>query len=98
MKTDVFTTARSGVSKIAVILSDGWATPSDPTSVVSLANDARNSIDGLEIYVVAIGPDAPSNDVNIRGIANSPSTYVSYVTSADQTTSAADNILNKICV
>jgi uncharacterized protein YegL len=96
----VYTTtsgARRGVSPVTVIITDGWATPSDPVSVVDLANAARQQVQGgLQIYVVGVGPEAAYNAGNIQGMANGPN-YISYVASADQINSAVNALLDKLC-
>ena len=88
--------ARPGVSPITIIITDGWATPSDPASVVDLTNAARQQINGLQVYVVAVGPTARWNVVNIDGMAGSTD-RVFYVESSTDIDSAVNRILDVLC-
>jgi len=88
--------ARLGVSPVTIIITDGWATPSDPASVVDLANKARQQINGLQVYVVAVGPTARWNVLNIDGMAGSTDRVCYVETEADIDT-AVNKILDMLC-
>ena len=88
--------ARNGVSPVTIIITDGWATPTDPASVVNLANTARQQINGLQVYVVALGPTAHWHASNIIGMAGSAD-HVTYVESTSDIDTAVNKILNVLC-
>lgn len=88
--------ARPGVTPVTIIITDGWATPTDPASVVDLANAARQQISGLQVYVIAVGPTARWNVVNINGMAGSTD-RVFYVESSTDIHIAVNNILDMLC-
>jgi len=87
---------RLGFPAVTIIITDGWATPSDPASVVDPANTARQRINGLRVYVVAVGPRARWNVRNLEGMAGSTD-RVFYVQSAGDIGTAVDKILNLVC-
>ena len=88
--------ARPGVTPVTVIITDGWATPTDPESVVQLANTARQQINGLQVYVVGVGPTARWNVLNIDGMAGSTD-RVCYVESTADIDTAVNKILDMLC-
>ena len=88
--------ARTGVTPITVVITDGWATPSDPDSVIDLADSARRQISGLQIYVVGVGPTARWNVVNIDGMAGSTD-RVCYVESTADIDTVVNKILDLLC-
>jgi len=88
--------ARPGVTAVTVIITDGWATPTDRASVVDLANTARQQINGLQVYVVAVGPTARWFVVNIDGMAGSTD-RVCYVESPGDIDTAVNKILGLLC-
>jgi len=88
--------ARPGVTPVVIIITDGWATPTDPASVVDLANTARQQIGGLRVYVVAVGRTARWYVVNIDGMAGSTD-RVWYVESTGEIETAVNQILDVLC-
>ena len=88
--------ARPGVKPVTIIVTDGWATPSDRDSVVDLADEARQRINSLEVYVVGVGDTARWNVRNIEGMAGS-SSRVSYVGSEAAINSTVNSILDELC-
>jgi len=88
--------ARPGVTAVTVIITDGWATPTDPDSVVDLANTARQQINGLQVYVVAVGQRARWYVENIDGMAGSTD-RVCYVESPSDIVTAVNKILGLLC-
>ena len=88
--------ARPAVSPVTIIITDGWATPSDHESVVDLANRARQQINGLQVYVVAVGPTARWNVLNVDGMAGSTD-RVCYVESPADVDTAVNKILGMLC-
>jgi len=88
--------ARPGVSPITIIITDGWETPTDPDSVVDLVNTARQQINGLQVYVVAVGPTARWYVDTIDGMAGSTD-RVFYVESPGDVDTAVKQILDVLC-
>ena len=88
--------ARPGVKPVTIIVTDGWATPSDRDSVVDLADEARQGINGLEVYVVGVGDTARWNVRNIEGMVGS-SSRVSYIGSESAINNAVNSILDELC-
>ena len=84
------------MSPVTVIVTDGWATPSDPASVVQLADAARQQVPGLRVFVVAVGPTARWNVLNVDGMAGSTD-RVSYVESVADVDVAVNKVLDMLC-
>ena len=88
--------ARPSVTPVTIVITDGWATPTDPASAVDLANLARQQINGLQVYVIAVGPTARWHVLNIENIAGSTD-RVCYVESAADMDIATNKILDLLC-
>ncbi|KAG7462801.1 hypothetical protein MATL_G00188600 [Megalops atlanticus] len=82
--------ARNGVSKIAVVLTDGKS----QDEVAAAAEEARKK--GIIIFAIGVG--AETEEAELRAIANKPySTYVFYVEDYKAITKIREVIRQKLC-
>lgn len=96
MTNDVFSGvngARNGVPHIGIVISDGWSNINNDQTIPE-ADNARNN--GIQLYSVIVGTDP--NLEEMTGIANAPPTeYSVRVANAAAITSAADELIEKLC-
>ena len=64
--------------------------------MIDLANTARQQINSLEVFVIAVGPTSRWNVVNIDGMAGSTD-RVWYVESAGDVATVVNQILDVLC-
>jgi len=86
---------RGGVPNIAIILTDGFATPSDPAFVGDLANIGRSQ-NNIDYYVVALG-DVSSTLYAITAIVANRIDRISYLTSPNDIDKVSGALLDTLC-
>jgi len=63
---------------------------------VDLANTARQQINGLQVYVLAVGPTARWHVSNINGMAGTTD-RVYYIESTGDVDTAVNKLLDQLC-
>jgi len=95
--SSVFTAAhgdRQGVPNVSIVVTDGRSNVRSDRTLAE-AETARQS--GVELFVVGIGKDVSPGELN--GIASTPSgDHVVMMPSRSESTSAANTVLDQICV
>jgi len=85
--------ARSGVAKVAILITDGYATV-NPDQVIPAATALKNT--GVELYVIATG-ESPNLSV-LQSVASSPtSKYLLSLPDASYVVSTSNTLLDRAC-
>ena len=84
--------ARSGIARVAVLVSDGFSDAPEGQYPYNNAAQLRNS--GVTIYTVGLTDSPNTNDL---ATISSGTAYQYYINSNNNATTAASQVLSKLC-